>query len=262
MPQEYGGKKLQRMMLRTSDGKIYRFKINPTNYQITYGQRTATYKTRTQAVIEDYGTDLPLIQFSGTTGLRKDSEGKTGADRLFELRDFIRNYAVSGHAEGGSNKELYFYNFTDDESFVVHLSQEGLNISRDATQPLLYTYTISLIVIREAGKPSDNEVITPSTGNPFGPGSNGTATGNLDGNKPSRNPNSSSDQYHGALEDVKEDLGIDEDKNKDKDKENTTSENTSFGGQVGTRPSNNTGMGAIATGGSNQWVTQLHLYVL
>lgn len=250
MPQEYGGKKLQRMMLRTSDGKTYRFKINPTNYQITYGQRTATYKTRTQAVIEDYGTDLPLIQFSGTTGLRKDSEGKTGADRLFELRDFIRSYAVSGHAEGGSNKELYFYNFTDDESFVVHLSQEGLNISRDATQPLLYTYTINLIVIREAGKPSNNEVITPSTGNPFGSGSDGTATGNLDGRNPSRNPNSSSDYYHGALEDMRETMGIESDKeNGYKTNDNSTSENEGFGGQVGTRPSNNTGMGAIVGGG-------------
>lgn len=250
MPQEYGGKKLQRMMLRTSDGNTYRFKINPTNYQITYGQRTATYKTRTQAVIEDYGTDLPLIQFSGTTGLRKDSEGKTGADRLFELRDFIRSYAISGHAEGGSNKELYFYNFTDDESFVVHLSQEGLNIARDATQPLLYTYTINLIVIREAGKPSNSEVITPSTGNPFGSGSDGTATGNLDGRNPSRNPNSSSDYYHGALGDMRETIGIESDKeNGYKTNDNSTSENEGFGGKVGTRPSNNTGMGAIVGGG-------------
>lgn len=247
MPQEYGGRKLQRIMLKTSDGKTYRFKINPTNYQITYGQRTATYKTRTQAVIEDYGTDLPIIQFSGITGLRKDSNGKTGADRLFELRDFIRNYAISGHAEGGSNKELYFYNFTDDESFVVHLSQEGLNIARDATQPLLYTYTISLIVIREAGKPSNNEIITPATGNPYGPGSNGTATGNLDGGNSARNPNSSSDYYHGALNDMRGTMGIDSD-NKN-GRKSTSRESNGFGGRVGTRPSNGTGMGSRAGGG-------------
>lgn len=159
-----GTRQLQRMAIQLSDKTLYRFQVNPQNYTISRPQRTSVFKTRTHVIVEDYGPDIPTIKFSGTTGLRKVN-GKSGADRLKELQAVIARYANAGHAEGTQSLEMYFHNFTDGESYAVHLGPEGISVERNAERPLLYDYTINLLILREATQPSPDKIDLPATGN-------------------------------------------------------------------------------------------------
>ena len=259
MTQSDGKNNLQRMAIGTNDGNgninMYYFRINPQNYTETYPQRTATYKTRTNAIIEDYGADLPLINFSGTTGFRKDSKGKNGAQRLFDLQKFITKYAEDNHSEGSNKTEMTFYNFTDNKSFIVHLGNEGFSITRDANSPLLYTYSISLVVLRKAGTPEGS--VPPSIGNNYGGGNNTAGEGI---NQGAVNPNGNENVYEGAMDNIKDHLGTSDDKSNSANGSggptfnsgfNGNNNGLGFGGSVGTRPSGSTnGMGREEQGGT------------
>ncbi|AKC05129.1 hypothetical protein [Enterococcus phage vB_EfaH_149] len=143
----------------------YRFQVNPTQYKYNKPHRVTIFKTKSNIITEDFGKDIETIQFSGTTGFRVDSRGKNGADRLKELEEIIDNYAKQGGNGNRSSVEMKFYNFTDDKYFVVHLAPEGLSIERSAEQPLLFNYTLSLVVLREAGQPSERAQVSPQIGN-------------------------------------------------------------------------------------------------
>lgn len=170
-----GRNSLSRMALKMVDENgtevaYYKFKINPQNYKEEHPQRSTVFKTRSATVVEDFGADLVKISFSGTTGFKRDSTGKSGADRLFELKDLLETYAQSGHRideVGISPRELYFYNFTDGGSYVVHLDTGGFEIERSAERALLYDYSISLIVLRKASDPDVRDVDESTLGNQF-----------------------------------------------------------------------------------------------
>lgn len=166
MPQSDGyGRYLRRMALELKDGGWYYFKVNPSNYNHSEPQRATVMKTKSNVVVEDFGKDIETITFSGTTGWAKDSLGRTGADRMKMLRDYIRKYANMGGNGNKSRQELTFHNFTDGESYIVHLAPEGISLERDVEQPILYNYKISLLVIRDARIPADNESVDPAYGN-------------------------------------------------------------------------------------------------
>ncbi|AHL19321.1 hypothetical protein LP083-2_114 [Listeria phage LP-083-2] len=166
MPQADGkGGVLRRVAFQIGENKWYRFAINPGSYSFTGGQRVAVFKTKSLNVVEDFGRDIPTITFSGTTGLRKDSNGKTGADRLKELKKYIEDYADSAGNGNRPNTDLTFHNFTDDESYIVHLSPEAFKIERSAEKPLLYDYTITLVVLRDASQPDQGDIVDPDLGN-------------------------------------------------------------------------------------------------
>lgn len=159
--------KLERIALRAVTGSgqekaYYKFQVNPQNLKESYSQRTTIFKTRSATVVEDYGRDLPTIEFSGTTGFKKDKYGNTGAVRLAMLKNFIEDYADS--SQGEEPLELYFYNFTDGGSYVVHLAQEGFQIERSVDQPLLYNYRISLVVLRNANDPDVRDIDKANVG--------------------------------------------------------------------------------------------------
>lgn len=205
MPQADGRNKLQRMALQMTDGTLYRFLVNPQNYEIHRPQRSAVFKTRTHVVVEDYGPDIPTISFSGTTGFRVVN-GKSGADRLKDLQAVINDYANSGHAEGTVSKELYFHNFTDGESYVVHLEGDGLTVTRSAENPLLYEYQISLYILREAHQPDPDNITTPRTGN-FGDTSIGLGKAYRTSTEVI-NPNSNNPNTGGAVSKIDRSMGI------------------------------------------------------
>lgn len=166
MPQADGhGTYLRRIALQLNNGGWYYFRVNPSNYSHSEPQRATILKTKSDIVIEDFGKDLEVITFSGTTGWKKDGSGRTGADRMRQLRDYVRNYASQGGNGNRSINELTFHNFTEGESYIVHLSPDGITMERDVEQPILYNYKISLVVIRDASTPADNESVDPSLGN-------------------------------------------------------------------------------------------------
>lgn len=159
MAQADGKTKLQRIQLRfvESDGTTYTygFRINPESYTETFPQRTNSFKARSAVIIEDFGPDTPTIKFSGTTGYGKLGTGKSGAQRMEQLKSLLSKYAKSGHKIGDAeykNMEMYFYNHTDGGAYAVHLAPEGYEISRSADKSLLYQYNISLLVLRNANE--------------------------------------------------------------------------------------------------------------
>lgn len=148
--------------------RSYKFKVNPEEYTETWKQRSTVFRTRTQNVVEDFGPDVPEIVFSGTTGWTKDSRGKSGKQRLDELKSFIRGYAKSGFSTEMGNTvqdELRFYNHTDGGSYRVHLAPDGLVITRSVQKPILFDYKISLQVLYDLSEPNDREVDDALIGN-------------------------------------------------------------------------------------------------
>lgn len=199
--QSDGKSQLQRIALRVTSGNgtekaYYKFQVNPQNLKESYTQRTTVFKTRSATVVEDYGRDLPTIEFSGTTGFKKDKRGNNGATRLAILKDFLETYSNAGHRvedNGTEALEMQFYNFTDGGSYVVHLAQEGFQIERNVEQPLLYNYRISLIVLRNANDPDVRDVDKASLGN---------TTSN------SINPNGKAINYEDAIGKINQSLGM------------------------------------------------------
>lgn len=173
--QANGSHSLARMAIRIvgSDGEdiaYYRFRVNPENYSLAQPQRTTVMKTRSATVVEDYGADLKQIQFSGTTGYQRDPQGKSGYDRLADLYNLIEEYSLIGHRVDDTNNEsaeMYFYNFTDGGSYVVHLAPEGFAYSRNVERPLLYDYQLSLVVLRRAGDANIRDIQDEEIGNTF-----------------------------------------------------------------------------------------------
>lgn len=197
-----GRNKLERFIIRVTDGTqdiaFYKFQVNPSNYKETIPQRTTTYKTRSASVVEDYGSDLRQIQFSGTTGFKVDSNGHNGAHRLARLKAIIEEYSLSGQRVDDVDQdfmEMYFYNMTDGGSYVVHLAPEGFVINRSEDQPLLYNYQINLTVLRKANQPNIREVDGSAIGNTF-----------YETTSKALNPNSNSANYHRAVQQIERQL--------------------------------------------------------
>lgn len=156
---------LRRIALQIRNGGFYYFQVNPEDYSHTQGQRTTAMKSKTDIIIEDFGKDIEVITFSGTTGWKKDKNGKTGADRVRLLQEFIGSYASKGGSGNNKGVELIFHNFTDNHSYVVHLAPEGISVSRNVDRPILYDYKINLIVLRDANTPPPDERDTVNSGN-------------------------------------------------------------------------------------------------
>lgn len=150
---------------KTLSSNMYRFKVNPQQYKHSKPQRVSVLKTKSDIVVEDFGTDLETITFSGTTGFKRDSSGKTGEQKLRELEEFIEYYANLGGDGNVSPNELVFHNFTENLSYVVHLDKSGLELSRDVETPILFNYALHLVVLRSASTPSERETVDPELGN-------------------------------------------------------------------------------------------------
>lgn len=208
--------KLDRISLRLKTDKgdrWYNFQVNPENYEESHPQRTTTFKTREAVVVEDFGPDLGTITFSGTTGFRRVN-GRNGAERLYELKNLIEEYGLSGFTTepGGNpnNAELIFYNRTEGESWYVHLDNDGFIINRSAEESLLHRYTISLIILRRASKPDYREVTNPKIGNPLPTNNYKTSTDNVNS---VINPRNNESIYESASKGTQHTIGTSTDPN-------------------------------------------------
>lgn len=209
MPQSDGVNTLRRIELELrgpsgTNSVWYRFQVNPESYKEAFPQRTTIFKTRSSVVVEDYGRDLGQIEFSGTTGFKKDKNGKSGADRLRSLKKIIEDYAKSGHKVDDAETpkmELIFYNRTDGGSYYVHLAPAGIQIERSAERSLLYNYKLAFVIIRNADDPDTRDIDEAIIGNG---GENGEYT--YQTTSEAINPNSTIPVYGGSLGTLKDQI--------------------------------------------------------
>lgn len=171
MPQADGKHQISRFVLHfpdEGDNGWYRFKVNPENYTYEKPQRSTILKTKSDIVVEDYGKDIEVINFSGTTGFRSIKEGnktKNGKDKLDDLVKLVDKYAKSGGSGNRQQKNIIFYNMTDGVYKKVHLAPQGIKIARSVNEPLLFRYDITLMVLGEAFEPDRNSISDPEFGN-------------------------------------------------------------------------------------------------
>lgn len=149
MPQSDGKNRLKRIELEYK-GESYTFTLNPEEYSLDEPSRSTVTQTKGGAWVDDFGPGLKVITISGTTGFNKGQ----GESKFKKLRDLIRKY-MSDRTPGRTvENEMIFHNYTDGESWVVHVDPTGFRTLRSKNQPLLYRYEIRFIVLRSAGEPA------------------------------------------------------------------------------------------------------------
>lgn len=146
----------------------FRFAINPENYVHRKPHRATAIKTKSRIVIEDFQSDIPTISIRGTTGFNPTGRAKDrGIAKIKEMKQFLERYAEMGGNGGLPPEDFYFHNFTNDESFVIHLSPDGVEFTQDANEPLLFRYEITFNVLRKANQPAEDDIVDPEIGNRF-----------------------------------------------------------------------------------------------
>jgi hypothetical protein len=167
MPISDGNTTLRKVAFQIGD-KFFRFAINPENYTDDRPHRTTAIKTKSRIVIEDFQSDIPTITISGTTGFNPTGQNKDrGINKIKEMKRFIEEYAKMGGNGNTTSEDFYFHNFTNDESFVVHLSSEGVKYVQSVESPLTYRYEIKFVVLRKASEPADEDIVNPEIGNRY-----------------------------------------------------------------------------------------------
>lgn len=164
MPMSDGTNRLQKICF-TFGGTFFRFAINPDSYTHQKPHRIAAIKTKSKIVLQDFQDDISTITIAGTTGWNPtgDKEDK-GIAKIKEMKKFLQEYSTAGGNGAVAPDDFYFWNFTNDEYYVVALSPEGVTFTQSADSPLLTRYEIKFIVIREATK--SEEFVQPILGNP------------------------------------------------------------------------------------------------
>lgn len=177
------GDTLKRMAIEWANHSTVNLQVNPQQYSFKQGQRTTVFKTQSNTVVEDFGQDIATITFSGHTGFSQHSAtGATGMDRYWELRTLLEGYASSTSDGKTPTDNLIFYNYTDEESYIVHVSPDGFEFTRSVDSPLLFNYSVALIVLRPYGTPAnDDRADAPGGNNAPSVGGGDVASGNTTG---------------------------------------------------------------------------------
>jgi hypothetical protein len=167
MPMSDGKGTLRKIAFQVGN-KFFRFAINPDNIVYARPHRATAVKTKSRIVIEDFQSDIPTVTISGTTGMNPTGRAADkGIQKIKEMKEYIMAYAEMGGNGSKAADDLFFHDFTNDESYVVHLSSDGVSYTQDANSPLTHRYDIKFTILRGANEPSDDEVIDPEIGNRF-----------------------------------------------------------------------------------------------
>lgn len=157
MSQADGNTILERMELAYGSNS-FKFRINPQSIKYEYPQRQAVNKTQSAIVVQDFNSGVQKVTISGTTG----SPTRGGEKGINQLRNFLSNYANSPVNYGNKPKvPLTFLNHTEDFGWYTIL--KDWSVERSVDKPLMWDYTIELIVLGDAlgripGKKATNEV--------------------------------------------------------------------------------------------------------
>lgn len=167
MPMSDGKNVLRKIMFQIGN-KFFRFAINPENYTHAKPHRTTAIKTKSRIVVEDFQSDIPTITIKGSTGFNPTGKAEDrGIAKIKEMKAYIEWYAEMGGNGRMASEDFLFHNFTNDESYVVHLSPEGITFTQDVSSPLTYHYEIKFVVLRKASEPADADIINPEIGNRY-----------------------------------------------------------------------------------------------
>lgn len=164
MPMSDGKNRLHKIAFQIGS-TFFRFAINPDNMQDQRPHRTTAVKTKSRIVIEDFQSDIHTITISGSTGF--NPTGKTedrGIAKIKALKQFLQDFSEQGGNGSTPVEDLYFHNFTNDESWVVVLDPTGVTYTQDVSSPLTYRYEIKFIVLRPANQPADTDIVNPVIG--------------------------------------------------------------------------------------------------
>lgn len=145
--------------------KSYKFTVNPEEYNQSEPNRITVTQTKGGAWVDEFGAGLPIITLKGTTGFKNGTKtGTTGYSKFNELRSYIRG--VYNRVDPGksipTSKDLYFYNYTDGDYWVV--IPKTFELLRTVARPLLYTYNIELICLRHASQPRSKSTSSTKVG--------------------------------------------------------------------------------------------------
>lgn len=159
MPQSDGETVLKRMTIYDPNSKeTFNFTLNPQEYLETRPHRVTVVKTMSDIVIEDFNSDVPTLKISGHTGWKR-GHGKKQFEKLERL---LRNYANRKTNYGDySGEPLYFYNYTDDKYYRVHITPEGYSFKRSSEKPLLFDYELNFYIVSNTASykdPKDMEI--------------------------------------------------------------------------------------------------------
>jgi hypothetical protein len=197
MPQADGTSALKRMTIKDPHtDAIFNFAINPQEYSVTRPQRVTAIKTMSDIVIEDFNNDIPVLRVSGHTGW----QGGKGKQRFDKLEKMLIEYTTRTENLGAiTNDPLFFYNYTDDRYYRVHVAQEGFEFKRSSENPLLYQYTLNFYIVSDTATYSnpkyedltDKEITTGDTNSTKGDNYKEPESSNTPSIKPVSNPVSS-----------------------------------------------------------------------
>lgn len=138
---------------------LWRTYANPDQLQIRYPVRAQTIQAVGGVFIDSYGGGLPTGTLSGTFGFGRDSNGKTGIDRLGDLRALYNNW-------------LETIVRTPSRSYLVSYSQRihlwvfwgDLEITASKNSPFLVNYTLSFTATFDAGNLASTREYSPPIG--------------------------------------------------------------------------------------------------
>ena len=136
-----------------SEPDIYRFILNPQQYDYNLPARVNAIQTKSGIFIDDFGLGLGNIQIKGQTKVYDREENKIVALKMFkELEERIYMAFFKDQIPGNKPKyKLEFINLTDDHIFEVIPTIFSLN--KDAKRPFIYNYTMSFYLIEDLHNP-------------------------------------------------------------------------------------------------------------
>lgn len=146
----------------TYGNETYTFRVNPGDYDYERATRQATYRTQNANVVQQFGADMATITFTGTTGFHTDSNGNDGQDRFDKLDKLLAKCQNDTQNGGYPAQTLTFHNYTENKTYTVVVND--FSEHRDKVEPVLFTYTIKLIVIGGTDAPEQDTQLTAVVG--------------------------------------------------------------------------------------------------
>lgn len=121
--------------------------VNPEDLSINEPAKVNVVQTLGGAYVEDFGQGLPVVSISGSTGFttKTSAEGKV-RDGWVEFRDFRENVYRKFLYEKSKDYALYWYNWEDDEYFLIQPT--NFRTLRNRQAPTMYRYEFQFTCLK------------------------------------------------------------------------------------------------------------------
>jgi len=141
---------------RINDWKTFNLQLNPQSLQQDEEFSVQFFPTPTGIIVEHQGSIMKDLVISGVTGVHPKrgaggvnidgniifGTGDSGYKQFHDLRNYIRSYAEHKKDPSNSHLRLAFFNYKDQEFFLVEPVR--FSLKRAENRPLMYEYTIVL----------------------------------------------------------------------------------------------------------------------